>query len=59
MLVGMIVKRFDEDVFKKFADVALDFIEDYVRGSETKYDDLVLLPLCKTIRAAFDIQDND
>lgn len=59
MLVGMIVKRMDAETFKKFADMALDFVEDYVATSATKYDDMVVLPLCQTIRAAFDIEDND
>ncbi len=59
MLISMAVKRMDAETFKKFADMALDFVEDYVKKSPTKYDDAVVLPLCVTIRAAFDIPDND
>ena len=58
MLIGMAVKRMDGDSFKKFADMALDFVEDYVAKSATPYDDAVMLPLCKTIRTAFDIPDD-
>ena len=60
MLIGMAVKRMDADTFKKFADMALDFVEDYVEGTkQNSYDDAIVLPLCATIRAAFNIPDND
>ena len=59
ILIGIAVKRLDAAAFKKFADMGLDFIEDYVANTPNKYDDLVVLPLCKTIRAAFDIPDDD
>ncbi len=59
MLIGIVIERLDTETFKKFADMALDFVEDAVAKSENKYDDAVVLPLCKTIRAAFDIADND
>jgi len=59
MLIGMAVKRMDSDTFKRFADMALDFVEDYVSKTQTPYDDAVLLPLCATIRVAFGVEDND
>ena len=59
MLIGMMVKRMDGDSFKKFADMALDFAEDYVEKTKTPYDDAVILPLCATIRSAFNIPDDD
>lgn len=59
MLIAMAVKRMDADTFKQFADMALDFVEDYVEKTPTSYDDAVVIPLCKTIRTAFDIPDND
>ena len=59
MLVGMLVKRLDAETFKVFADKTIDFVEDYVKDSPTAYDDAVMLPLCKTIRTAFNIPDDD
>ena len=59
MLIGMLVKRLDAEAFKVLADKILDYAEDYVKNSPTKYDDAVVLPLCATIRAAFQIEDND
>ena len=59
MLIGMMVKRMDGESFKRFADMALDFVEDYVSKTATPYDDAVLLPLCATIRVAFGVEDND
>lgn len=59
MLIGMAVKRMDSDTFKKFADMALDFVEDYVAKTKTPYDDAVMLPLCATIRVAFGVEDDD
>ena len=59
MLVSAMVSRMDAKTFKTFADMALDFVEDYVGKTVTPYDDMVLLPLCKTIRVAFGVEDND
>lgn len=43
----------------KFADMALDFVENQVKGSKSTVDDAIVLPLCETIRASFGIADND
>ena len=59
ILIGMMVKRMDAEAFKVLADRVLDFVEDYVAKTKTPYDDAVMLPLCLTIRAAFNIPDND
>ena len=59
MIVSMAIERLSEADLKKWADTGLDFIEDSVEASENKYDDMVVLPLCRTIRASFDIPDND
>ena len=36
-----------------------DFIEDQVEGSASTVDDAIVLPICETIRAAFNIPDDD
>ena len=44
---------------RKWADAALDALEDYVSKTQTVYDDLVVLRLTKILREAFAIPDND
>lgn len=47
------------DELKIVADTILDFCEDYVLGTASNIDDALVLPICKTIRDALDIPDND
>lgn len=58
-LISLFVKLLSPENLKKFADTVLDFIEDTVVKSGTKWDDALILPLCDTIRSTFDIPDND
>ncbi|KKM25508.1 hypothetical protein LCGC14_1594320 [marine sediment metagenome] len=58
-LVGVIMGMLTPELLKSFADMVLDFVEDYVEGTKSKIDDRLVLPLCASIRAAFDIPDND
>lgn len=58
-LMKVIVLFLDEENMKKFADYLLDFVENGVEKSSNKWDDAVVLPLCKKVREAFDIPDND
>jgi hypothetical protein len=43
------------DLLKRFADMVLDYLEDYVAKTPNKFDDRFILPVCKNIRDAFDI----
>lgn len=60
-ILGQLVKIFlgmlDEKLLKKFADMVLDFIEEYTLATKSKLDDRILLPLCGLIRTTFDIKD--
>lgn len=58
-LLQMLLSQVTPDVVKRAADKALDVVEEAAADSSTKIDDVVVLPLCKTLRAAFDIADND
>ncbi len=49
----------DQNLARKFGDMALDFIEDKVEGSKSRIDDLLVLPICELIRATAKIPDND
>jgi len=59
MLIGTLLKMLTPELLKKFADMVLDFAENYVLGTKSTVDDAMVLPLCAAIRAAFDIPDND
>lgn len=59
MLVSTLISMLTPELLKKFADMVLDFAETAVLGSASKVDDAIVLPLCATIRAAFDIPDDD
>lgn len=56
-LISMVIRTLDEEKMKKLADVILDFVEDKVEESSTKWDDAVILPLCKMVRNAFGIEE--
>lgn len=58
-LISEFMKMVDSGVFKEMADAMLDWLEDKALSTDTKYDDMIVIPLCNTVRAAFDIPDND
>ena len=58
-LVEVLLRILSPELLEKFADMVLDFAENYVLKTQTSIDDKLVLPLCKTIRAAFNIEDND
>ena len=58
-LFTLILEQLSPDVLKKVVDVGLDIVEDKVAQTPNKIDDAIVLPLCKKIREAFDIPDND
>jgi len=59
MLVALIIKYMTEDRIKKWVDSGLDDVEDAIAKSKSKIDDILIGPVIKTVRAAFDIPDND
>ena len=58
-LIGMFIKLLSSENLKKFADMILDFIENAVEKSPTMWDNAVVLPMCSSVRDAFNIPDND
>ncbi len=42
-----------------FIDAGLDFIEDKVKESPTKLDDVTVLPLCELVRKVLKVPDED
>lgn len=59
MLINTIISMITPQMMKDFADMLCDFIEDKAVDSESKFDDATVLPLCKMVRIAFDIPDQD
>ena len=59
VLLEQIMLMLKGGAMKEFADKMLDWIEDKAKSTDTKYDDMILLPMTATIRAAFNIPDND
>ena len=57
MMVKLLMETLDADLLKQFADTVLTFAETKVLGSASKIDDAIVLPLCNTIREAFNIPD--
>lgn len=44
---------------KEVLDNAFDAVEEKVIASSTQWDDVIVLPMLKALRAALDIPDND
>lgn len=58
-MFGMVVERLQAEDLKKWVDMALDLVEDKVKSTPNKYDDLIVLPIIELCRKTFDIPDND
>jgi len=59
LLLKAVLTFLSEDQLKEFADTLLDFVENAVEKSGTTLDDAIVLPICKKVREAFGIPDND
>ena len=57
-LVSMILSMLTPELLKQFTDMFLDFVEEYVLGTKSKVDDVVILPMIGMIRQAYDIPDD-
>lgn len=56
ILIMMLVKMFDADLMKEFAEHLVTWVETRVLGSASKLDDAIVLPLCTAVRAAFNLE---
>jgi len=55
LLIELVLKAISPESVKEGVAKALDWIEEKVEDSETKIDDITVLPLVQLIREAFDI----
>ena len=58
-LFTIILSQLKPETLKEVVDKGLDIIEDKVAQSPNKVDDAIVLPLCKKVREAFNIPDED
>jgi len=58
-LLAQLLKLLKPEHVTSIIDTVLDKIENKVTASEPKWDDALILPLCKLIRDALNIKDND
>lgn len=58
-LVEVLLRILSPELLEKFADMVLDFAENFVLGTANTVDDRIVLPLCGLIRTTFGIEDND
>lgn len=58
-LLSIVMTMLGPEVIKPLLDNVLDTIEEAVKKSDNPMDNLIILPLCQTIRNTFDIPDND
>ena len=58
-LVQTLLVVLSPELLRRFADMVLDFAENYVLGTKSEIDDSIVLPICQCLRAAFGIEDND
>lgn len=57
--VTMFLERLSGEDMKKWIDMGLDLIEDKVAESPSETDDMIVLPMCKIVREALSVPDND
>ena len=58
-IISTVLSLLPKEKFKEIVDALLDVIEDKIEASETKIDDMVILPLIKKVRELLDIPDDD
>ena len=56
---AIIDKMADPEFYQKYGDKIIDALEDWVQATETKWDDLLLMPVFSLVRVTCNIPDND
>lgn len=58
-LVAALKSTINVENVKAVIDKAFDAVEDKVRDSETKWDDIIVIPVLEALRKALNVPDND
>ena len=59
VLMGMLEELLSPSNLQKYGDKLFDFLEQAIADSDTKIDDLTVLPVIKLLRTNLNIPDND
>lgn len=59
MLIKALLDMLSPALIESFADLMLDWVEDYAIGTGSKFDDKILLQLCLMIRDTFNIPEEE
>jgi len=58
-VIGMILSQLSPDLFRNLLDSILDMIEAKVEETPSKSDDRLVLPLCRMVREAFGVAEEE
>jgi len=58
-LISLLLSQLTPSLMRNAVDKLLDLIEDYVAKTPGDLDDKVILPICKMLRDALSVPDND
>ncbi len=58
-IVTALVAALPDEALKKVADAAIDAAESLVEKSDNSIDDMIVLPITRKVRQAFNIPDKD
>lgn len=58
-MVTTVINLLPDEIVKEFLDAGFDKIENVVKDSSNRIDDVVILPIINKLRSAFDVPDND
>ena len=58
-LIGALVQLLTPEMLRGFIDAGLDWIENYVMETDNTIDDSIVLPICRKLREAVGIPDED
>ena len=55
--IDLMLRSLTPELLRKFADMTLDFFENFVKGTKSEIDDELVLPACNLLRETFNIDD--
>ncbi len=55
--LGQLMALMSPEMLKGFMDNGIDWVEDYIEKTDTKWDDAIGLPILTEIREAIDVPD--
>ena len=56
-LIKVLMSTFTKELLEEFAKNTILFIEQYVKGTASKIDDAIVLPICESLKRTLNIKD--